>query len=390
MPRHALGPRLYLRPAAKGRRAAPCYVIRDGQLEISTRFGPDRQRDAEKALASHIVAKLSLPPTEPGRRQDPSRILVSEVLSLYAIERAPELNSDSFSMAGWIAHLCAWWGGKTLDLVRRSTCKAYVSDRTREKAIVGWRATNRYISDQTARRELEVLSAAIGYWDAEDKLIYRPVVWLPPRSENSREALDRRQLAALLKAAMGWRKGADGKWTRLRASAVANRAHLRRLILIGLYTGSRTSVITGLSWTESRDSAWVDLHAGMIYRRGRVERDIPNKRRPVVKLPPALLAHLRRWRKLDSRLVEPSDRVIHHGGKAPARIRKGFAACVADAGLPVEITPHWLRHTAATLLMEANVDIWLAASYLGMSAVTLERHYAHYRPDFQAVASRAI
>jgi integrase len=72
------------------------------------------------------------------------------------------------------------------------------------------------------------------------------------------------------------------------------------------------------------------------------------------------------------------------------RIRKGFAACVADAGLPESVTPHWLRHTAATLLIEANVDIWLAASCLGMSAVTLERRYAHHRPDFQGIASRAF
>jgi Tfp pilus assembly protein PilE len=36
--------------------------------------------------------------------------------------------------------------------------------------------------------------------------------------------------------------------------------------------------------------------------------------------------------------------------------------------------------------MGANVDIWLAASYLGMNAMTLERHYAHHRTDFQDVA----
>ncbi|WP_299016866.1 hypothetical protein [uncultured Caulobacter sp.] len=66
----------------------------------------------------------------------------------------------------------------------------------------------------------------------------------------------------------------------------------------------------------------------------------------------------------------------------------------APAGVICEfrhaVTPHWVRHTASALLMQANVDIWLAASYLGMSAMTLERHYAHHRKDFQGVARRAL
>jgi hypothetical protein len=40
--------------------------------------------------------------------------------------------------------------------------------------------------------------------------------------------------------------------------------------------------------------------------------------------------------------------------------------------------------------MEANVDIWQAASYLVMSTMRLERHYAHHRTDFQGVARRAL
>lgn len=71
-------------------------------------------------------------------------------------------------------------------------------------------------------------------------------------------------------------------------------------------------------------------------------------------------------------------------------VRKGFAACVADAGLSEAVTPHWGRHTAATLLMEANLDIWVAASYPGMCAITLELHYAHHRTDFHDVARRAL
>lgn len=225
MPRPTKGPRLYLRPAAEQRRARPCYVIRDGRREISTGCGPDQQREAERALASHIASKLALPPADPDRRQDPTRVVVREVLSLYATERAPELAVDQASMDGWIAHLRAWWGDRTLSHVRRSTCKAYVADRTRETALVGGRRTSRPVSDQTARRELEVLSAAIGYWDAEDRLLYRPTVWLPPKAETRRNALSRAEVAALLKATLGWRLEPDGRWTRLSSSALRPSPH---------------------------------------------------------------------------------------------------------------------------------------------------------------------
>ena len=82
--------------------------------------------------------------------------------------------------------------------------------------------------------------------------------------------------------------------------------------------------------------------------------------------------------------------VLHHGGEAIAgKIRTGFEGCVADAGLPAEVTPHWMRHTAATWLMEANVDPWQAAGYLGMTRATLEQHYGHHRPTYQASAAES-
>jgi integrase len=52
--------------------------------------------------------------------------------------------------------------------------------------------------------------------------------------------------------------------------------------------------------------------------------------------------------------------VIHENGKRIGDIKKGFAAACARALLE-EVSPHTLRHTAATWLMKAGVPIWEAS-----------------------------
>jgi integrase len=397
MPRHAQGPRLYLRRGRIDRRtgkALPArYFIRDGASEIGTGCGPDRLREAEQALAEYIATKWTPPERRVVSRSDPAQVLVSEALALYAQERAPDTRLDPATRKRMIANLLDWWGERTLAEVKRSTCQAYAKHRcSQPNARYKDPASAPRVSSETARRELEILSGAIGYWHGEDTLTTRPEVWLPEKPESPRDALTRPQAARLMLAALGYRRDpATGLWKRLGASAVANRAHLRRFILIGLYTGTRHAVIRDLVWSEAPANAWADLDAGMIYRRGRQERDRANKKRPVVKLPPRLLAHMRRWQRLDEAAGIEANTVLHHGGHPIAgKIRTGFAGCVADAGLPAEITPHWMRHTAATWLMEADVDLWKAAGFLGMSSTTLEKHYGHHRPGYQEDAAGAF
>ena len=397
MPRPAKGPRLYLRKdrldTVSGRPLPDLYVIRDGATQRSTGCGRDRLPEAERALAAYISDKWSPPQAAAQDRvDDPGPVGVAEVLALYATERVPELASDPVSNAGYIRHLNSWWGDKYVSDVRRSTCKAYVRWRT-SQPVGGAAKVNHLVSDQTARRELELLSGAIGYWHAETPLPSRPKVWLPPKNETSRDALTRGEAAALLLAARGYRRNADNTWRKLEGSQRANRAHLCRFIVIGLYTGTRSAAICALLWGESPVQAWVDLEAGMIYRRGRLEREQRTKRRPVVKIPPRLLAHLRRWKRLDEaasrRREKPINAVIHHGGEPIAtKVTKSFKAIARDAGLDGP-TPHWLRHTCATWLMENGADIWDAAAFTGMTTAVLEKHYGHHRADHQSSALSA-
>jgi integrase len=69
------------------------------------------------------------------------------------------------------------------------------------------------------------------------------------------------------------------------------------------------------------------------------------------------LAHVRRWKRLG--LVRHA--VVEWNGDAIKSVRRGFAAAVRAAGLGADVTPHILRHTCATWLMQAGVPLWEAA-----------------------------
>ena len=129
----------------------------------------------------------------------------------------------------------------------------------------------------------------------------------------------------------------------------------------------------------------VDLDRGVFYRRA-IGRRQTKKRQPPVRLPPRLLAHLRRWKRLGlSRKT-----VIEWNGAPVQSVRKGFEAAVKAAGLDVDVTPHILRHTCATWLMQNGVDLWDAAGFLGMTVQQLETTYGHHHPDFQREAAEAL
>lgn len=397
MSRRSKGPRLYVRTTHANRGAVPVWVIRDGSTEISTGFhciGGGVPADAQQALADYIAAKWK--PPEAGRAGDPSQVLVVEALAFYQKLKVPKL-ADPVSNDGWIATLTDWWDARTLADVKMSTCDAYIAHRIQQpiKAARHGAALDKRVTIAGARRELEVLSAAITFWAKEYPLSPRPTVSLPPKDESPRDALTRSQAAMLLKATMGYRRidngGGAPRWKRLGPSAIANRMHLRRFVLIGCYSGSRPGVTPKLLWHESPTQAWVDIEAATIFRRGRAERDHKTKRRPLVRMPRRLLAHMQRWQAADQALDPQPSTVLHHGGRALAgRIRRGFEACVRDAGLDPDITPHWMRHTCATWLMEGGAEVWEAAAFAGMTTKVLEEHYGHHRPDHQSGARKAL
>src|SRR5262249_43962294 len=124
---------------------------------------------------------------------------------------------------------------------------------------------------------------------------------------------------------------------------------------------------------------------GIFYRLA-IGRRATNKRQTPAPLPPRLLAHMRRWIR---RGVVTSHFVEWQGAPVNS-VKTAFKHAVEVAGLWGKVTPHTLRHTAVTWLMQRGVPIWQAAGYLGMSAEMVERTYGHHHPDYMRASAEAI
>ena len=169
----------------------------------------------------------------------------------------------------------------------------------------------------------------------------------------------------------------------LRAAYRSRRGkHLARYILVGLYTGSRSSAILGLRFMPNTEGGWVDTETGILHRRAAGEAET-KKRTPPVPIPRPLLAHLRRWERNGARYV------VEVEGQRVGSIKTAWKAALAGAGVD-HCRPHDLRHTCATRLMQAGADKWHAAGFLGMGLDMLERTYGHHHPDHMQSAVAAL
>lgn len=171
--------------------------------------------------------------------------------------------------------------------------------------------------------------------------------------------------------------------------------HLTKYILIALYTGTRKSAALSLRLDQpGTDGGWIDTDRGVLYRQPEGKRQT-KKRQPAARMPKNILGHVRRWKANGARFAIEDWR-----GNRVADVQTSFASCIRlaeemakEKGIELDlagISPHVLRHTMATWLMQSGASFWDAGGYLGMSPETLERVYGHHHPDHQAGAVSAI
>ncbi|MBL0946847.1 MAG: site-specific integrase [Brevundimonas sp.] len=369
MPPPRKPPRLLLRRRA-GR--PPVYVILDHGLEVSTGCGPDRQREAEEALARYLAAKH-----EPDfSDHDPRKVAVADCLIYYLDNLAEDHRGPEATHVMWLAE---FFGEMTCHQINAETSKAYVKARTTGE--VG----RQPVAVSTAKRELDTLGAALNYTHRAGKLD-RPIpVLKPDYAAPEARWLTKPEVQRLLRGALGYEPtGLDGAgrgtgWRRV----TAPNYHVARFILIALHTATRSAAVLALRWEPSAYAGWVDLAAGRIYRKGLMERDT-RKARPPCPIPDALLPHLRRWRRITA--VGPCE----YKGETIQRVRRGFDSARVLAKLGEEVTPHTLKHTCITWLLQAGVQPWEVAGFTGTSEKTIREVYGHHCPDHMENARKAL
>jgi len=302
---------------------------------------------ADREEAENIFADWLQSHRRPSGPSDPAEALVTDILETYASERGPKVIGKE-TMANAVTVLAGLFEGKTVAEVPASI-DAYIKRRDRAAG--------------TTRRELGVLQAAINHAHKRGRITRSVTVELPPTPPSKERWLTRQEAARLIRA------------TRVDSKA---RFYLPLFILFGLYTGRRKEAILSLRWSQ------IDLEANRIDFEI-AGRERTKKQRGRVPIPPRLKPHLIRARRRGSDLGP----VLHINGRPIANIKKGFAAACRRAGLE-GVTPHVLRHTAATWLMQSGVSLTVASQYLAMSEVSLRRVYWHHHPDYMLEAAEAV
>lgn len=391
MPRKSKGARLYLRAGRADRDAV--WVIKDAGREFSTGCRAGDRDGAERAFARHLAEKYE--PAKPKGKIQLEDLLVVDVVNIYLKEHAPTTSSLSF-LVHTAAPIIEWWcaeGRKTLADVRKKTCGDYIE----------WRIVQgRGVSKQTARHDLKTMRAATRYYhESYGPLPSVPVVTLPPKKPTRQDYwLTRKQVADRIRAA---RRGRQAK-------------HVIRMLLIGVYSGTRPGAILKLRWLPSTSGGWVDLDSKTLHRRGQGTAE-SKKLQPQARIHNRLQPHLERWKRADAKLSEkmklehPITHVVHYYGKPiTTKLRRSWDSVAITAGQADRVLdekgnpavdkhgnpvwkvndgPHICRHTAATWLMQSGVDLFEAAGYLGMSPETLWEVYGHHHPTFQENAAAA-
>lgn len=274
--------------------------------------------------------------------------MIADVLTSYAREHGQDTsNPDQIDYR--IEKLNEFWGDKKVADISEEACRAYGE----------WRKTGA----GTWGNDLITLGAAINHDFRKGRLTRTVFVWKPQRPDARERWLTRSELAKLLWEARKIKR---------------SRHHLPLFILMGYYLAARKEALLSLRWAQ------VDLE------RGRVDLNPPgrertSKGRPLLPIPNRLMTFLKLARKRGS---DTGFVLQYHGGPIKD-IKRGFGKAAREAKLEGKVTPHVLRHTSATHMAEAGVDMRVISLYLGHTSTRItEKVYAKHSPEYLKAATR--
>jgi len=315
--------------------------------------GATEEREARVALAAYQAGWGKAPPPE-----SPS---IGGLLEGYEQDRLGNAMRPVHApgtLKACVAALNRHLGDLPPDMLTKQRCRLYAAERRSEGYEVGPKSARRRkpVADGTIIRELVTLRAAFK-WAVDEKWISAaPYVEVPSAPEPKDRWLTRAEAAALLGGCVDF--------------------HIKVFVMLALHTAARRAAILGLQWAD------VDLNAGRLsYGTGRGNKG----RARQVPINPELMTYLQRARELAQ-----SEWVVEFAGSQVGSVRTGFMAACRRSGLS-GVTPHTLRHTAATWAAQQRVPMWEIAGLLGHSDVQMvEQVYGHHSPDHLRAAAGAV
>ena len=215
---------------------------------------------------------------------------------------------------------------------------------------------------RTLHNHVSGLRAFHRYWMREGKLARNPFsgVPLPKLDKPLPKFLTETQMVTLL----------AGPEKLLAQGTISAFTALRdRLALEILYGGGlRVSELVGLNYSA------VDFGQGAVrvLGKGKKERICPLGR--------TAMALVERFRRTEAKASGPNDPVLVSEQQRrlnPANVQQLVKKYLALADLPMDITPHKLRHSYATHLLNAGADLRSVQELLGHASLTTTQIYTH-------------
>lgn len=224
----------------------------------------------------------------------------------------------------------------------------------------------------TARREIAYLIAALNFCAKGKRPILDPkalpMIDLPAADAPRDRWLRIEEVQRLLDAAASMRRQGRGGGRMTRAE---------RFLWIALETAARKQAILDLTWGR------VDFEANVIHFNV-PGRTLTKKRRADVSISSALRpVLLRAYEERVSDLVLDNKAAVWKSIQVAA-IKAGFSDQPIKRGEKPKatgISPHVLRHTAATHMARRGVPLWKIAQVLGNTLAMVEKVYAKWTPD---------
>lgn len=243
--------------------------------------------------------------------------------------------------------------------------RAAVADALTKEAIHGWvlDLQERGQAAASIKRRLACLKVMCRWLEEEERIAVSPfhrlrlTIRLPRRLPKN---LKREELRTLLQAAHRSSSHSAGHMARLT---------VRLAVELMFITGVRVGEVCAIRLSD------VDLSGGSIAIRGK-----GNRERRVFLADSGVHLQLDAYLKARAGTSPVDDTLLvtRLGTAAsPDYIRRHLKKLAHNAGLERPVTPHMLRHSAATELLENGVDIRFVQKLLGHSSISTTEIYTH-------------